>query len=62
MQKLNESWHVFVMLMIGFAVIAFFIHRRLKQSESIKADFGAPARGQNARYESPNDGVEITSR
>ena len=62
MAKLNESWHIFVMLAIGFAVMAFFIHRRLKQSESIKADFGAPAREQNTRYESPNDGIEITSR
>ena len=30
MEKLNEQWHVFVILMIVFAMIAFFIHRHLK--------------------------------
>ena len=43
-EKLNEAWYVFVLLALGFAVCAYFIHRRLIYKESIKANFGAPNR------------------
>ena len=53
MEKLNEAWYVFVILGLGFALIAYFIHRRLLQKESIKADFGAENRKRNVVDETP---------
>ena len=48
MKKLNESWYVFVLLALGFALCAYFIHRRLLYNESIKADFSSQDRRRAA--------------
>ena len=53
MEKLNESWYVFVLLALGFALVAYFIHRRLLYRESIKADFGSENRKRSEVDESP---------
>ena len=59
MEKLNESWHVFVLLALGFAFVVFFIHRRLLKRESIKVDFGAANR---KKPDQTNDKMQIISR
>ena len=40
LKALNEHWWVFAIMALGFAIVAFLIHRCLVKREGIKADFG----------------------
>ena len=51
MEKLNEAWHVFAALALGFLILALLFYRHLLRKESIKADTGSNRQRSNVSDE-----------
>ena len=67
-EKLNEVWYVFAGLALVMALGAYFIHRRLLASQSIKADFSTASsrhpvsRSTNKKLRSHFDGSNLLEK
>lgn len=45
-KQLNEQWYVLAGLAFFFAVLAYFIHKNLREKAGIQADFRQPSSSQ----------------